>query len=139
MVGKAEAEYNQQLDRLEESLLELIIMLRGVDELIRQTTLGSHQPGVRSQLRGDWPPPTTPRLCTTVSNLPAILDARLWKVGTATVKCGMDTVTEKFQVCMASKLPHVVPTRTRTAKLDGRTPALIPPCNAPAIYVGPTT
>ncbi|GMN49656.1 hypothetical protein TIFTF001_018828 [Ficus carica] len=62
----------------------------------------------------DWPPPTTPWLCTTVSNLPAILDARLWKDGTATVKCGMDTATEKFQVCMTSKLPRVVPTRTRS-------------------------
>ncbi|GMN68768.1 hypothetical protein TIFTF001_037819 [Ficus carica] len=46
----------------------------------------------------DWPPPTTPWLYTTVSNLLAILDARLWKVGTATVKCGMDTATgfEKY-------------------------------------------
>ncbi|GMN66858.1 hypothetical protein TIFTF001_035923 [Ficus carica] len=26
----------------------------------------------------------------------------------------MDTATEKFQVCMASKLPRVVPTRTRS-------------------------
>ncbi|GMN72610.1 hypothetical protein TIFTF001_052880 [Ficus carica] len=31
----------------------------------------------------DWPPPTTPWLCTTVSNLPAILDARLWRDGAA--------------------------------------------------------
>ncbi|GMN66025.1 hypothetical protein TIFTF001_035094 [Ficus carica] len=28
-----------------------------------------------------------------VSNLLAILDARLWRAGTATVKCGMDTAT----------------------------------------------
>ncbi|GMN68536.1 hypothetical protein TIFTF001_037590 [Ficus carica] len=54
-----------------------------------------------------------------VSNLPAILDARLWKVGTATVKCGMDTATEKFQVCMASKLPRVVPTHTRLGRYTG--------------------
>ncbi|GMN65875.1 hypothetical protein TIFTF001_034947 [Ficus carica] len=46
----------------------------------------------------EWPPRTTPWLCTMVSNLPAILDARLWKVGTATVKYGMDTATgfEKY-------------------------------------------
>ncbi|GMN62467.1 hypothetical protein TIFTF001_031530 [Ficus carica] len=40
----------------------------------------------RTTIGLDWPLPTTPRLCTMVSNLPAILDARLWKVGTATVK-----------------------------------------------------
>ncbi|GMN66056.1 hypothetical protein TIFTF001_035130 [Ficus carica] len=31
----------------------------------------------------DWPPPTTPWLCTTVSDLPAILDAILLRVGAA--------------------------------------------------------
>ncbi|GMN58710.1 hypothetical protein TIFTF001_027813 [Ficus carica] len=31
----------------------------------------------------DWPPPTTPWLCTMVSDLPAILDAILWRVGAA--------------------------------------------------------
>ncbi|GMN62568.1 hypothetical protein TIFTF001_031661 [Ficus carica] len=35
----------------------------------------------------------TPWLHATVSNLPAILDARLWRAGTATVKCEMDTAT----------------------------------------------
>ncbi|GMN21502.1 hypothetical protein TIFTF001_051133 [Ficus carica] len=41
---------------------------------------------------------TTPWLCATVSNLPAILDARLWRAGTAIVKYGMDTTTgfEKY-------------------------------------------
>ncbi|GMN20154.1 hypothetical protein TIFTF001_043012 [Ficus carica] len=37
--------------------------------------------------------PTTPWLCATVSNLLAIRDVRLWKAGTTTMKCGMDTAT----------------------------------------------
>ncbi|GMN66654.1 hypothetical protein TIFTF001_035721 [Ficus carica] len=31
----------------------------------------------------DWPPSTIPWLCTTVSNMPAISDAILWKTGAA--------------------------------------------------------
>ncbi|GMN25538.1 hypothetical protein TIFTF001_040749 [Ficus carica] len=37
--------------------------------------------------------PITPWLHATVSNLLAILDARLWRAGTATVKFEMDTAT----------------------------------------------
>ncbi|GMN22533.1 hypothetical protein TIFTF001_040285 [Ficus carica] len=54
-----------------------------------------------------------------VSDLPAILDAILWRVGTA--DCEMWNghrhgfwKIEKFQVCMASKLPRVVPIRARS-------------------------
>ncbi|GMN67725.1 hypothetical protein TIFTF001_036781 [Ficus carica] len=54
-----------------------------------------------------------------VSDLPAILDAILWRVGAA--DCEMWNghrhgfwKIEKFQVCMASKLPRVVPIRAKS-------------------------
>ncbi|GMN66551.1 hypothetical protein TIFTF001_035618 [Ficus carica] len=63
--------------------------------------------------------PTTPWLRATVSDLPAILDAILWRVGAADCEKwnghhhGFWKI-EKFQVCMASKLPLVVPIRARS-------------------------
>ncbi|GMN38922.1 hypothetical protein TIFTF001_008158 [Ficus carica] len=36
----------------------------------------------------------TPWLCTTVSNLPAMLDARLWRDGTADCDFGLDTALD---------------------------------------------
>ncbi|GMN51464.1 hypothetical protein TIFTF001_020612 [Ficus carica] len=63
--------------------------------------------------------PTTPWQRTTVSDLPAILDAILWRVGAADCEKwnghhhGFWKI-EKFQVCMASTLPRVVPIRARS-------------------------
>ncbi|GMN75277.1 hypothetical protein TIFTF001_056506, partial [Ficus carica] len=56
------------------------------------------------------PPSTIPWLCTTVNNLPAISDAIPWKAGAA--DCEM--MNDKVYVCMASKLPHVVPIRIKS-------------------------
>ncbi|GMN20993.1 hypothetical protein TIFTF001_043216 [Ficus carica] len=56
--------------------------------------------------------PTTPWQRATVIDLPAILDAILWRVGA--VDCEMWNGHHHGYVCMASKLPHVVPIRARS-------------------------
>ncbi|GMN30531.1 hypothetical protein TIFTF001_046430 [Ficus carica] len=56
--------------------------------------------------------PTTPWQRTTVSDLLAILDAILWRVGTA--DCEMWNGHHHGYVSMASKLPRVVPIRARS-------------------------
>ncbi|GMN58473.1 hypothetical protein TIFTF001_027572 [Ficus carica] len=59
--------------------------------------------------------PTTPWLCTTVNNLPEMLDARLWRMAPQIVKFGLDTTT-----CQEGDLPKHVDRVKQLASLTGQ-------------------